>query len=148
MNGCIPQQMCWMIVILIPKGGGDYQGIGLLEPFWKSIEIFIDNRLKVIDFHDNLHSFMKGRGCGTAMMEAKLAQQFAYLEQQAFYGVFVDFKKAYDAMDRERCIELLKRYGVGPRILVMITFFWDHAMMACQANRNYGEPFQGFRGVT
>jgi len=147
-EGCIPQQMCWMIVIFIPKGGGNYCGIGLLEPFWKVIEILLDRRLKVIDFHNSLHGFLQGRGCGTTTMEAKLVQQFAYLEQQALYGVFVDLKKAYDAMDRERCIELLKEYGVGPRMMPMIIFFWDDAMMVCRATGNYGEPFQGFRGVT
>ncbi len=30
-TGYIPQQLCWVIVVLIPKGGDDYQGIGLLE---------------------------------------------------------------------------------------------------------------------
>ncbi len=27
-----------MIVLLLPKGGGDYRGIGLLDPFWKVVE--------------------------------------------------------------------------------------------------------------
>ena len=27
-TGCIPQQMMWMVIVLIPKGGGDYRGIG------------------------------------------------------------------------------------------------------------------------
>ena len=27
----IPPQLLWVIIILIPKGGGDYRGIGLLE---------------------------------------------------------------------------------------------------------------------
>jgi hypothetical protein len=31
-TGTIPQQMCWVITVLIPKGGGKYCGIGLLEP--------------------------------------------------------------------------------------------------------------------
>jgi hypothetical protein len=30
--GNIPSQILLVIVVLIPKGGGDYQGIGLLEP--------------------------------------------------------------------------------------------------------------------
>ena len=47
--------MSWMTVVLIPKGGGDYHGIGLLEPFWKTIEVIIDSRLQVITFHDCLH---------------------------------------------------------------------------------------------
>jgi hypothetical protein len=34
-HGVIPHQLLWSIVVLIPKGGGDYRGIGLLEPIWK-----------------------------------------------------------------------------------------------------------------
>jgi hypothetical protein len=34
-HGKIPPQLLWVIIVLIPKGGGDYQGIGLLEPMWK-----------------------------------------------------------------------------------------------------------------
>ncbi len=28
----IPPQLLWVIIVLIPKGGGDYWGIRLLEP--------------------------------------------------------------------------------------------------------------------
>lgn len=77
-TGSIPRQMMWVIVVLIPKGGGDYRGIGLLEPLWKVIEKIMDSRLNVIEFHDCLHGFVKKRGCGTAGLEAKLAQQLAY----------------------------------------------------------------------
>jgi hypothetical protein len=31
-HGTIHHQLLWIIVVLIPKGGGDYHGIGLLEP--------------------------------------------------------------------------------------------------------------------
>ena len=37
-QGSIPKQMKWEIIFLLPKGGGGYCGIGLLEPFWKVIE--------------------------------------------------------------------------------------------------------------
>ena len=38
------------------------------------------------------------------MIEAKLMQQLAHIEQAPFYGVFIDLKKAFNAMDRERCL--------------------------------------------
>ena len=82
-EGEIPQQMAWMTVVLLPKGGGDYRGIGLLEPFWKVVEILMDGRMEAINFHDCLHGFLKGRGTGTATIEAKLAQQLAFIEQEA-----------------------------------------------------------------
>jgi hypothetical protein len=31
-EGKIPIQLGWVVTVLIPKGGGDYPGIGLLEP--------------------------------------------------------------------------------------------------------------------
>jgi hypothetical protein len=41
-HGEIPPQLLWVIIVLIPKGGGDYWGIGLLEPMWKVCERVMD----------------------------------------------------------------------------------------------------------
>ncbi len=73
-EGKIPIQLGWVVTVLIPKGGGYYRGIGLLEPIWKIIERVIDKRLKAIALHDSLHSCHNGRGTGTAVIEAKLSQ--------------------------------------------------------------------------
>ncbi len=37
-RGEIPKQMSWMVIVLLPKGGGDFRGIGLLDPCWKVME--------------------------------------------------------------------------------------------------------------
>ena len=107
-HGEIPRQLLWIIVVLIPKGGGDYRGIGLLEPIWKVIERIIDHRLDAFVLHDSLHGCRNKRGIGPAIIEAKLAQQLAYLELMPFYSVFLDLRKAFDAMDRDRCILIWK----------------------------------------
>ena len=70
----------------------------MLEPFWKVIEMIMDTRLNVIKFHECLHGFVKKKGCGTAVLEAKLAQQLAYLRQTPLNTIFLDLRKAYDAM--------------------------------------------------
>ncbi len=36
--GSVPTQMAWMIIALLPRGGGNYHGIGLLDPIWKVVE--------------------------------------------------------------------------------------------------------------
>ena len=79
---------------------------------------------------------------------AKLVQQLAYLEQHPLFVIFIDLKKAYDAMDRERCLEILVGYGVGPNILRLIMHFWDNAVLVCRASGRYGTPFKADRGVT
>jgi hypothetical protein len=106
----------------------------------------MDLRLNAFDFHDLLHGCRNKRGTGTAGIEVKLAQQLAHLEH--FYGVFLDVKKAFGAMDREQCILILEGYGVGPRMIRLIRNFWCNAVLVCKASGNYGVPFQAGRGVT
>jgi hypothetical protein len=147
-TGTIPQQMCWVIMALIPKGGGEYCGIGLLEPIWKVLEKVMDLRLEAIMLHDSLHGCLASQGTGTGIIEAKLAQQLAHLEQTPFFSIFIDLQKAFDAMDRGCCLEILVLHGVGPKMLCLIRNFWDSATNVCWAKGNYGRPFKAGCSVT
>ncbi len=123
-HGKIPPQLLWVIIVLIPKEGSDYRGIGLLEPMWKVCKHVMDLRLNTFDLHDSLHGCRNKCGTGTAGVKAKLAQQLAHLEQEPFYGVFLDLKKVFDSMDKERCLLILEGYGVGPRMIRLIRNLW------------------------
>ncbi len=129
--GEIPEQMSLMVVMLIPKGGCDLWGIGLLNPFWKVVEKIMVCRLGTIDFHLCLHGGLPKRGMGTATIEAKLAQQLAWIEQEPLYQVFIDLRKVYDHLDQERCLAIMTGYGVGPKLLGLQTKFWNQAQMVC-----------------
>ena len=82
-----------LIVVLLLKSGGNYCGIGLLDPSWKVLEALMVKRLAVVTYHDCLHGFIGGRGTGTVTMEEKLAQQLAHLEQALLYGICMDLRK-------------------------------------------------------
>ena len=81
-------------------------------------------------------------------MEAKLAQQLAYIEQVPLFGIFIDLHKAYDAMDRGRCLKILRDAGVGEKTLRLISRFWRRSVMVFRAGGRYGRPFEARRGVT
>ncbi len=147
-SGSIPTQMTWMIIVLLPKGGGNYLGIGLLDPIWKVIEKVIVARLSVIKLHDCLHSGLLCRGTGMAIMEVKLQQQLVWVDQEPLYQIYLDLRKANDALDWGRCLEILAGYGVGPNLLCLQKKFWDDAKMVCGAGGNYGLPFEAHCGVT
>jgi hypothetical protein len=115
---------------------------------WKVCERIMDKRLNAIDLHESLHGCRDKHGTGTAVIEAKLAQQLAHLEQVPFYGIFFDLKKEFDAMDRERCLMILEGYGAGPNMVRLIRNFWSNAIMVCQASGYYGAPFHAGRGIT
>ena len=69
------------------------------------------------------------RRCGTGIMEAKLAQQLAFLERTPVWGIFLDIHTAYDTMDRDRCLAILKDTGCGHNILRIIKNLWNWAMV-------------------
>ena len=56
-------------------------------------------------------------------MEVKLVQQLAFVEQSPLYGLFLGLRKAYDAMDRGRCLQILEDCGVGPNARQLIKAF-------------------------
>jgi hypothetical protein len=140
-QGKIPQQLTWVIVVLLLKGGRNYRGISLLEPLWKLGERIMDWQLNALLLHEALHGCRKGRNTETAILKAKLAQQLAHLKQEPFYGVYLDLKKAFGAMDRERCLLIQEGYGAGPNMVQLICTFWGDATVVCCALGNYGGLF-------
>ncbi len=103
----------------------------MLEPIWKVLEKVMDLRLEAIVLHNSLHGCLASRGTGTGMIEAKLVQQLAHLEQAPFFGVFIDLPKAFDAMDWGQCLKILVSHRAGPQILRLIRNFWDTATNVC-----------------
>ena len=145
----LAEEETWQAVFLIPKGKKDYRGIGLVEVMWKVVVAILNHRFKAsITYHDALHGFRAGRGTGTATLEAKLLQQLAALREEVLYVIFLDLTKAYDVLDRSRCLEILDGYGVGPNNRRLLTNYWRRLTMVARAGGYYGTAFRGERGVT
>jgi hypothetical protein len=55
--------------------------------------------MSYLKLHDCLHGGLPHRGMGTAIMEVKLNQQLAWVDQAPLYQIYLDLKKAYNALD-------------------------------------------------
>ena len=90
----LAEETTWQVVVLIPNGGKDYRGIGLVEVMWKVVAVILNRRFtSSITYHDALHSFRAGHGTGTATLEAKLLQQLAAMRDKVLYMIFLDLTK-------------------------------------------------------
>ena len=89
-NREIPIELVCTILVLFPKDNTDTQGIGLLETLCKVVEAIIYTHLReIISFHDVLCGFHAGRGTGTAILDIKLAQEIASIDQDPLLLVFM-----------------------------------------------------------
>jgi hypothetical protein len=147
-SSSMPTQMSWMVIVLLPKVGGDYHGIGLLDPMWKVVENIMVAQMSCLKLHHCLHGELPCWGMGMAIMEVKLNQQLAWVDQAPLYQIHLDLKKAYNALNQTRCLETLAGYGVGPNLLHLQKQFWGNAKMVCCSGGNFGESFSAGRGVT
>ena len=102
-GGEIAELCTWQTVVIIPKGGGtDFIGIGLVELLWKAISGIINFRiLYFIKFYDALHGFCMGRGTGTTTLEGNMLRQLISMRETVLHSIFLDLKKAYNALYRD-----------------------------------------------
>ena len=137
-------------MVVIPKGGvTDFRGIDLLDVLWKVISGIINCQISSsTQFHDALHGFCAGRGTGNTTLEEKLIQQIIDMREKVLHAIFIDLRKAYDDLDRDRCLDILAGYGVGPRTLRILRTYWVQLQMSAKAGGHYGLVFQSHRGVT
>ena len=53
-------------------------------------------------FHDTLQRFRLGQGTGKNYLEAKLIQHLTSMREAVLYDIFLDLRKVYGTLDRER----------------------------------------------
>ena len=91
-----------------------------------------------ITYHYSLHGFQVGRCMRTATLEVKLLRKDEALRDSVLHEIFLGLHKAYNALDRSRCLEILEGHGVGARALRLLRRYWDMLNMVEQAGGYYG----------
>ena len=145
----IAEAMAWKMMVLIPKGGGGYSGIGLVEVIWKVRMSIVNSRLRsTIVLHDALHGFQQGRGAGTVVMEGKTEQKLVGIVHKPLLQVLIGVWKAYDSLYRGRYMDILRGYGLGPKLQRLLQRYWNRQKVVPKSGKFYGHPFSTEIGVT
>ena len=65
------------------------------------------------------------------------------MREEVLYVIFLDLYKAYDALDRSRCLEILEGYGVVPKARKLLQTYWHRLTMVARVGGYYGTTFRG-----
>ena len=69
------EECVWKTDVLIPKGNGDFRGIGMFEVLCKTVKSILNFRhTAAIQFQDTLSNFFMSRGTMTTYLESKMFQ--------------------------------------------------------------------------
>jgi hypothetical protein len=113
-------------LVLVPKGEpGKYRGIVLLESLYKLTSCLVNKQVcEKVKFHDGVHGFRAKRSCSTAILKVKLVMQLAKRTGRAYHQIFLDLLKAYDTLDQDRLYDIMRGYGLSPRMMKLLIASW------------------------
>jgi hypothetical protein len=84
------------------------------------IRLPIDNMLR-----KNQAGFRTGRSCIQQIHILRRIMDGAYAQNIPLYITFIDFKKAFDSVDREMMFAILRHYGIPAKIVDAIRVLYD-----------------------
>ena len=86
-------------------------------------------------------------GWGAVIMELSIAQKLDSIDQEPLLLVFMDLRKDYDTVDRDRLLITLKGYGSGPWMCGNLDNFWDCQQVMLRHNGFHGPAFPAKKGI-
>ena len=99
----------------------EFRGISLVPVAYKAMCGIIQERLTQVVGERNLVTeeqggFRRGRGCRDQLLTLMLLGQIKAMSKRGMFAGFIDFRKAYDRVDREKLWGCLERMGLGGRV--------------------------------
>ena len=153
----IPQDWVDGVLVVLHKGKASkdvcdhYRGIMLLEVAGKVLSRLLVDRLlesicpKVIP--ESQSGFRSGRGTVDAIFSARQIQEKCVEQHVPLYQVFVDFKKAFDSVNRNALWVVLGKVGCPPRFVDMLKQLHRNMIARVSCNGRLSDPVRVDNGV-
>lgn len=133
-TGIIPKQWLQSIFVTLPekpnaKRCSEYRTIALMSHTLKVLLRVIHNRIfRKLDaeISDNQVGFRKGMGTREALFGVNMLMQRCLDVNQNIYMCFIDFEKAFDRVQHQKLIEILKQKNIDGRdIRLIANLYWS-----------------------
>ena len=154
---CVPEDFKSSTVIPLFKGKGDkkavdnYRGISLLTCAGKLLARILVNRLNA-EILENVTpeeqcGFRESRSTIDLIFVARQIQERCREQRTPLYALFVDFKKAFDSVNREALWTVLGKFGCPGKFINIIKALYTGSTARVQSGGLTSEEFNIFTGV-
>ena len=150
-----PTQWTSSLIIPLPKKGNlqlmtNWRGICLMSLAAKLYNRMVLNRIRTpIDaiLRKNQAGFRTGRSCIQQIHILRRIMDGAYSQNIPLFITFVDFKKAFDSIDRAMMFAILRHYGIPDKIVSAIRVLYDQSTCQVYLRGQVSKPFAITTGV-
>ena len=157
-SGLIPEDWCLGIIMPLHKDGpranpDNYRGITLLSCLGKVFTALLNKRLKAyIDTQGGLSEAQAGFRDGYSTIDHifslhMLIKLYTSRKGKKLYCAFVDFKKAFDLVDRSKLWRKMIEGGMSGRVLQIIQNVYKRAKLSVRLNGTLSQSFTSNIGV-
>lgn len=151
----MPEEWLESIIVPIYKKGdkgecSNYRGISLLSHGYKVLSKIIQKRLEQYTntiIEDHQAGFVKGRSTTDQIFILKQAISKYWEYNKEFHGIFIDFSKAYDSLDRAKIWDKMKKFGVPRKLINLIKMTIEGSRCKVKIDGTMSESFEVKTGV-
>lgn len=147
----------WEEAIIVPlhkKGDkqepSNYRGISLLNTTYKIFSKILLKRLEIYTneiIEDRQAGFMKNRSTTDQIFILRQAISKYWEFNKQFYGLFIDFSKAYDSLCRKKIWEKMESYGIPNKLIRLIELSVKNSKCKVKVENEYSATFEVKTGV-
>ena len=154
-TGTAPQEWKSALMVPIHKKGStldpdNFRPISLSPVAGKVYVTVIHQRIRGLlnsQLLDSQNGFRPGRGTSEALFSMRKLQELARDFQSPVHAAFVDFRKAFDSVNRDVLWQLLLARGVAPKLVDLIKDLYSGCEARVSANGSTSDPFPMATGV-
>lgn len=128
----------------------NYRGIALLEVCYKILAQIVRKRL--VSYSEEIigeyqAGFRGGRSITDQIFVLKEIQASCYEYKIPLFAIFIDYKQAYDSVDRRRMYEALREMGIPKKLIMLIRMTLQVTKNKIMWNGNKSENFETRKGL-
>lgn len=150
-----PEEWLKAVVIPIPKKGDsldckNHRTLSLINSACKVMLAIVLERLKYeieLYLSEEQAGFRKDRGTVQQILALRLTAEKMWRKNRNIYNCFVDFRKAFDTVNRDLLWSILKFFGVNAKLVRVLQAMYQNAKAVVRLGKEYGDWFQLQKGV-